>query len=82
MEKRNSVKAALQHTEATVHMQQLGKTPTLGAAQTTPPVGVETAHALVASAVMRQVQHDPAVGALTLIIFLATMTSMRAAADA
>ena len=64
LEEQHSLQAALRQSEAKAQTQRLGRPPTPGAAQTAPPVGPETAHAPAASAMMRPVQQDPAMGAL------------------
>ena len=64
VEEWHSLQAALWQPEAKVQTRRLGRTPTPGAAQTAPLVGPETAHAPAASAVMRPVQQDPAMGAV------------------
>ena len=51
------------HIVVNMQARRLGKTLTPGAAQTALPVGPETAHVPAASAVMRGVLQDPALGA-------------------
>ena len=60
--------------------QRVGKTPTQGAAKRAPPVGPESARTPATSAVMREVQQDPAGGALRSTMRVMIMNDTLAAA--
>ena len=69
----STMRARILQSKADVRARHRGKPPTPGAAQPTPPVELETAHAPAANAVMRTVLKGLALGAPRLLVDVAVM---------